>query len=77
MAIIKQPSRNSVTPKIIALTPLNMYMERVKGVSEKLRADAQGLDYIPLQFGGIKGQQESLMANSTVKIIDFKVVDDE
>lgn len=77
MAIIKPPSRNSLIPKIIALTPLNMYLERVKGVTEKLRADAQSLDYIPLQFGGIKGQQESLLANSTVKIIDFKVTNDE
>lgn len=77
MAIIKQPYGNSVSPKIIPLTPLNLYLERVKSITEKLRADVENLDYIPLQFGGIQGQQESLLANSTVKIIDFKVVSDE
>jgi hypothetical protein len=77
MPIIKPPSRNSVIPKIIALTPMNLYLERVKGVSEKLRAGAEDLDYIPLQFGGIKGQQESLQAASTIKVIDFKVINDE
>lgn len=77
MAIIKQPYGNAITPSIIALTPLNMYLERVKSVTEKLRADAEGLTYTPLQFGGLQGQQESLLANSTVKIINFKVTSDE
>lgn len=77
MAILKQPPKNSVSPQIIALTPYNLYMERIKSVTEKLRSASLGLDYIPLQFGGIKGQQESLLANSTVKIIDFKIVSDE
>lgn len=77
MAILKQPSKNSVSPQIVALTPLAMYLERVKSVTDKLRASSAGLDYLPLQFGGIQGQQESLLANSTVKIIDFKIVSDE
>ena len=77
MAILKPPSRNSLSPKIVALTPLTMYLERIKSVTEQLRATSAGLDYIPLQFGGIQGQQESLLANATVKIIDFKIVSDE
>lgn len=77
MAILKPPSRNSVTPSVVALTPLNMYMERIKSVTEKLRASNLGLDYVPLQFGGIQGQQESLLANSAIKIVDFKITSTE
>jgi hypothetical protein len=77
MAILKLPTRDSVSPKIIPLTPLNLYLERVKSISEKLRADWDNLEYYPLQFGGIQGQQESLLANATVKIIDFRVTDSE
>jgi hypothetical protein len=77
MAIIRQPYGNSISPSIIALTSLNLYLERVKSVTEKLRADNLGLKYIPLQFGGLSGQQESLLANSVVKIIDFKITSDE
>jgi hypothetical protein len=77
MTILKQPPKNSVSPQVIALTPLNLYYERIKSISEQLRADAVGLRYIPLQFGGILGQQESLLTNSAVNLIDFKVVGDE
>lgn len=73
MAILKPPSRDSILPKVIPLTPLNLYIERVKSVTEAVRSSAAGYEYIPLQFGGISGQQQSLLANSTVKIIDFKV----
>ena len=66
-----------MSPQLIALTPINLYLERVKSVTEKLRADSLGLNYIPLQFGGILGQRESLLANSTVKIVDFKIVSEE
>lgn len=73
MAIIKPRPRSSLQPKVVALTPLNLYYERIKSITDSLRASAKGLDYIPLQFGGILGQQESLLANATVKIIDFEI----
>lgn len=77
MAIIKQPPRNSVGAHIVPLTPLNLYIERVKSVTEKLRADMNSLEYVPLQFGGILGQQESLLANSAIKIVDFNITETE
>lgn len=77
MTILKQPPKNSASPQVIALTPLNLYYERIKSVTEQLRANATRLNYFPLQFGGIQGQQESLLANSVVNLIDFKVVGDE
>lgn len=77
MAILVQPQQNKISPRLIPLTPLNLYLERCKGIAEKLRADVNRLDYIPLQFGGLSGQQESLLANSVVRIVDFKVQNNE
>lgn len=77
MAILIQPQRNKISPRLIPLTPLNLYLERCRGIADKLRADSLRLDYIPLQFGGLAGQQQSLLANSVVKVVDFKVENDE
>lgn len=77
MSILKQPPINSVLPKVVALTPFNLYLERVKSVSDSLRAASQGLGYIPMQFGGLFGQRESLLVNSAIKLIDFKVTETE
>lgn len=73
MAILNQPSKDFVRPSLQALTPLNLYLERVKSVSERLRVSSAGLDYIPLHFGGVQGQQQSLATNSVIKIVDFKI----
>jgi hypothetical protein len=77
MAITKQQPRNSVSQSMVPLTPLNLYLARVKSVTERIRATSAGYNYSPLQFGGIPGQQQSLLANSVVKLIDFKVSGDE
>jgi len=73
MAIIKPVQRDSISPSLLPLSPYNLYLERVKSVSERLRSVSAGYDYLPLQFGGLTGQQESLLANAVVTIIDFKV----
>lgn len=77
MSVISKPYGNTISPQIIPLSPLNLYLERVKSVTDSLRAQADQLSYTPLQFGGLKGQQESLLANSVVRIIDFKITSDE
>lgn len=73
MAVIKPIQKNSILPRVIPLTALNLYLERVRSVSDSLRFTSQNFSYTPLQFGGAKGQQQSLLANSVVKLIDFKV----
>lgn len=73
MAIVNQPAKDFVRPVLTALTPLNLYLERVQSVTENLRATASGLDYVPMQFGGLKGQQQSLVANAVIKLINFKI----
>lgn len=73
MAIVNQPQQDFISPSLVALTPLNLYLERVKSISDGIRFSNDGLDYLPMQFGGISGQQESLVANSVIKIINFKI----
>jgi hypothetical protein len=77
MAILSQTRRNSVLQKLVALTPLNLYIERAKSISQQLRASSAGLSYTPLQFGGINGQQESLKANAIVRLVDFNITGTE
>jgi hypothetical protein len=77
MAILNQPPKDFVRPVMVALTPMALYLERVNSISEGLRDSSDGFDYIPMQFGGIKGQQESLSANSVVKVINFKVTSND
>jgi hypothetical protein len=71
-AIIKPKGRVSVTPRMMALSPYELYLEQVGGVSDSIRVKSQGLTYIPAQFGGLKGQRESLRSQVVVQMIDFE-----
>jgi hypothetical protein len=73
MAIINQPTKDFVRPVLTPLTPFNLYVERVKSITDSLRSSSEGLEYLPMQFGGIKGQQQSLVANAVIKLVNFKV----
>jgi hypothetical protein len=50
-----------------------MYLERIKTISNSLRTMNAGLTYVPFDFGGLLGQQQSLTVNSVIKVIDFQV----
>jgi hypothetical protein len=73
MAVIKTIQKDQVLPRVVPLTALNLYLERVRSVTDGVRMQTAGFEYTPLQFGGTKGQQQSLAANSVIKLIDFKV----
>ncbi|HET8685567.1 MAG TPA: hypothetical protein VFM18_02745 [Methanosarcina sp.] len=47
-------------------------MEQVKGVSDSIRVTSQGYSYVPLQFGGLKGQREAVIADVVVDVMDFQ-----
>lgn len=76
MAILKQPARDSFQERVLPLTPFEMYLARINSVTENLRNQAAGFDYYPLQFGGLIGQRQSLLANSAVRLVSFKVTGD-
>ena len=63
----------SITNRIVPLTPMNLFCERLASVTNNLRAQASGYTFTPFQLGGIQGQQQALNAVATISIINFKV----
>jgi hypothetical protein len=70
-AILKSPTRPSVTPRMLVLSPYELYMEQVRSISDSIRASRTGMAYVPAQFGGILGQRDSIMSQAVVQMIDF------
>jgi hypothetical protein len=73
MAITTTSPSQYVKSRILALTTLNLYCERIGAISNNLRAQTSGYDFIPLQVGGLTGQQEALVANATIEVVDFQL----
>lgn len=71
-AVIKPKVRVSVTPRMIPLSPYELYLEQIRGVSDAIRVNSRGLSYIPPQFGGLKGQLGALNDQAVVQMIDFE-----
>lgn len=73
MTIILKPlKKNSASTRMVRLSPYQMYVEQVRGISDKIRATNASLSYYPAQFGGIKGQRENLNSQVIVQLIDFE-----
>lgn len=67
---------NGNQPKIInrlvAISPHEMYMQRVKSTYDSLRYASIGKDYIPPSFGGLFGQQSMVNSPTVLEMIDFE-----
>lgn len=73
MAITYSSPSQYIKTRIIPLTTLNLYCERLGAISNNLRATTSGYSFIPFQIGGLSGQQEALVANATIEIVDFQL----
>jgi hypothetical protein len=73
MAVISTNQSQYLKTRIVPLTTLNLYCERVGAITNNIRAKTSGYDYIPFQIGGLTGQQEALVANAVIEIVDFQV----
>lgn len=71
-AVIKPKQQTTITPRMMTLSPYELYLEQIKGVAEAIRVKSRGLSYIPAQFGGLKGQLSSLNSDSVVQMINFE-----
>lgn len=71
MAITKQTPK--VIPKLVALTPYEVYMRQVRGTYDNFRAENNSVDYIPPQFGGLFGQRKVLEGELVLELIDFDI----
>lgn len=65
-------NENKVTVRTVALTPYQIYMEQVRGITESIRSDNLGMEHYPLQFGGLRGQRSAALAVTVVDIMDFQ-----
>ena len=64
-------NRSQVSRRTLALTPYNLYLEQVRGISDAIRVTSSGLQYYPLQFGGLKGQRVASAEPTVIDIMDF------
>ena len=62
-----------IIPKFVPITPAELYTQRVNSTYDGIRKSAQGLDYTPLQFGGLFGQQMVLITNAILELTDYEV----
>lgn len=64
-------NRKQVSRRTLELTPYNVYLEQIRGVSDAIRVASSGLQYYPLQFGGLKGQRLASADPAVLDIMDF------
>lgn len=69
---IQKPT-TKVLPKLVAITPYELYLRQVEGAYNNIRAQNSGIDYIPPQFGGLFGQRKTLENEIILEIIDFDI----
>jgi hypothetical protein len=65
---------SKIIPKLVAITPLEVYLLQVKGAFDSIRTERRDMDYIPPQFGGPFGQLEVLNEAVVLEIIDFEII---
>lgn len=73
MTILARPMNDRVTTTVVPLTALNLYLERVKSVTNNLRMTSAGYEFLPFQMGGFLNQQQALVERVPVALIDFKL----
>lgn len=58
--------------KLVAMTPREVYLQRVKSTYDSFRFTASGKTYIPPSFGGLFGQQLMVNNPNVLEIIEFE-----
>lgn len=64
-----------ISPKFMEMTPYQIYLQQVQGVTESVRAKRENYDYLPPQLGGLTGQLEVMRNELVLQLIDFQVGD--
>lgn len=64
---------NKIIPKIVPVTPKEMYLQIINGTYDGIRQVNNGYVYIPSQFGGIFGQEVILREGLVMEITPFEV----
>lgn len=72
MKVLTNSTKSTILSRMVSLTPYQVYLEQVTGISDNIRASASNLDYYPMQLGGLKGQRQAITTSAVVEIMDFK-----
>lgn len=62
-----------ILPKLLPMTPYEIYLQRVNATFDRMRKTRQGLDYIPAQFGGVFGQNVVANGGQVLEVTEFEV----
>ena len=64
---------NIVLPKLVPITPKEMYLQVINGTYDGMRQANNGYAYIPPQFGGIFGQLTIQQEGLVMEVTTFEV----
>lgn len=73
MPIITKSSSSYISPRFVAISPYEVYLNQVKGTIDNIRFTAQGMSYAPPQFGGLDGQLDVLTQSVVLQVTDFSI----
>lgn len=59
--------------RLTAMTPYEIYLQRVNAQFDAIRKSNAGLDYTPAQFGGIFGQQVVNTSSTVLELTEFEI----
>lgn len=62
-----------ILPKILPMSPYEVYLQRVNATFDSIRKKRQGLAYTPAQFGGLFGQDVVANGGYVLEITEFEV----
>lgn len=64
---------NKIIPRLLPVTPKEMYLQLVNSTYDSIRQVNNGYEYVPSQFGGIFGQEVILKEGLVMEITTFEV----
>lgn len=62
-----------ILPKIVPMTPYEVYTQRLKSTYENIRQTRAGMSYIPAQFGDLFGQLEVANSGIVLEVTEFEI----
>lgn len=62
-----------ITPKLVPISPYEVYLQQVKGLFDQIRTERIGMSYIPPQMGGYFGQKDVVDEIIVLELTDFEV----
>lgn len=62
-----------IIPKITAMSPYELYLQRVNATFDSIRKVRAGYEYTPAQFGGLFGQAQVANTGIVLEVTEFEV----